>query len=264
MKSVLVAILLSTATAVAAPAAKPVMNEERDTAVHPHLKSFTTKTVEGGKETFKEVHTFDADGRIKKLEVYKDGALLDTTEFTWDANGHLTKRSTKDDSGAVTKHEYTYTLDASGRIGTMTEGTHTDTYRWDAKGGHEVTSTRTDGGKTVFEMSEAFDATDHVIKRCTSTAMVTTAVAAKKSCEVRTYDKHGQVTQISSQPANASHPTKKLTNTYDKAGHLAKSVEAGADGAVKSFTWNDTGDLATVTEVLGGETTVTTFSYEPK
>ncbi|MEO8702769.1 MAG: two-component regulator propeller domain-containing protein [Kofleriaceae bacterium] len=45
-----------------------------------------------------------------------------------------------------------------------------------------------------------------------------------------------------------------------------KSAQSGKDGSVTSFTWNASGDVATVTLRFGGSptVTVTTYSYEPK
>ncbi|HEY4177940.1 MAG TPA: hypothetical protein VGM90_13930 [Kofleriaceae bacterium] len=262
-----VVLAFGVSAVVAAPdAAKPKTSVEYDelaTAVHPHLKSFTTKTVENGKETFKEVSTFGADGHLQKRDSYKDGALGESEELTWDANGNLTKRVMKAD-GETTTASWTYTLDKQGRIATaLDSGGSKDTYRWDAKGGHEVTTTKSAGGKDVVVMTATLDAASHVTKRCTSTAMVTDAVAAKMTCEVTEYDSHGQKKKKGTQPAKGS-PPKTYTNTYDKDGRLIKQVAGGKGGTVSAYTWNANGDIATVSDDFGDEKMVTTYSYEPR
>ena len=278
----LLLLAFGVSSAAAAPDPKPaspapktaVEYAEPDNAMHPHLSSYTMRMVEGKAEAFKEVHTFGADGRMTRLQTYRDGQRLDTIDFEWDVGGRMTRRTAKDETGEVRIRNFVYTLDKTGRIAEVAEhqlrepatAGHKDVFHWDAKGGYEVVSSHHDaGGPDVVEMTATFDAAGRVTKRCTSTAMVTRAVPAKTTCELRSYDSHGAVTQIRDEHTTpTSHPRQLYTNTYAKNGTLTRSVEAGKYGITRSYTWNPSGDVATVTETLSGSTTVTTYSYEAR
>lgn len=248
--------------------AEPLLRHEDAELVRPELaKLVAVRWVPKGSgfaEEARELRSYDSSGHILRHEHRKpDGSLLVSYDFTWDAAGRLRARTYKDHTRRVERREFTYQLDAQGRISVRImrdpskppgEYFRTESlFRPD--GTHEEVTWRHYPQEGPYRSETAvFDAKGRLSRRCPE----------HSGCSMYEYDAAGTVFRIREQ-SQKTHHYLIYQPTYDAAGQLSTRT---IGNIVEHYTWNARGDVTEIQERIipaqGGALrakTIYTYTY---
>ncbi len=221
----------------------------------------------------KTEYTYDTEGNTLSVR-YPDGTM---TQYEYDALGRVIKTKLPDKT--IDSYEYnkdgwlksetiagqktSYTYYGNGKIKTVTypDG-QTDSYTYD-KNGYVSTVTDEEGNVTTYH----YDAAGNMTK-------VTDALNYSVTY---TYDKHGRVIKVTDANNNtesyvydANGNCIRKTNAegtvfhmkYDILGRLTSiSVSVGEETLTNTYTYNEAGQVTSVTDAEGNTTTATYDAY---
>lgn len=224
--------------------AEPLLRHEDPERVRPELIRLTAiysaPQGTGWKEEAREVRSYDATGHIIRLEHRSpDGTIVASQDFTWDASGRLASRTYKDRTKRVERRDFTYKLDAQGRITerVMRDPSRPagefvrDVYAWEASGSHSIRSYRhSPKGGPYPAGSQQFDARGRQTRSCREPS---------GGCAMIEYDAGGAILRIREQNRETHH-YRYHDPTYDQAGKLATRT---IGNQVSHYTWNAKGDV---------------------
>lgn len=235
MRGAVLALLCMSSLAVAGGAPDP-------TAVRPDVKAIrsTEWTPKNGKlvKTGENVWTYNADGRVVRMEKREGGKVTVSSELTYDTGGRVLSSTYRDKTGRKEVRQYTYKLDANGRIA---ESTLRDPskpageliryeYQWGADGSHTEQAFRhyAQGGPYRSDQ-KIFDAKERLTRNCYEHG----------GCSMIEYNAHGDIDRIRQQNKER-HDYLVYENTYDKAGHLVVQILGGTQS---EYTYDARGEM---------------------
>lgn len=229
----------------------------------PELRSLSSTTYEpsGGKlvETMRELRTYDPKGHAIRLDYKKpDGTPVNFYEWTWDADGRLTSRKTRDGDGKLVARTFAYKLDSKRRVAerTMRDPSapagefYLDSYTYAADGSYAVQTERHYPKEGPYRSdSQTFDAKGRMTRQC----------AEHGGCSMIEYDANGEIARIRQQVQGGEHYYLVYETTYDAAKRIAKRVIGGGE---TTYTYNARGDvIETVHKLAGNVTSKTVYTY---
>lgn len=243
-------------------AAEPVLRHEDVELARPELAALAATSYEqrGGAfvEAGRELRTYDAAGHVMRQEYRKDGKVIAAFDFTWDAQGRLASRKTRDGAGALVARTFSYTNDATGRIATRVmrdpaapAGEYFRTVTtWAPDGSRTVVTSRhvPNEGPYVFT-TEVFDAGGRLARSCLEHG----------GCSLYEYDAHDNLDRVRQQPHGGEHHYLDYENAYDSNGRL---VKRRVGGTITSYRTNARGDVVeTLASSPGSPARKTVYAY---
>jgi YD repeat-containing protein len=227
--------------------ASPLLRHDDPELVRPELRALTATMFEprAGKlvETARQLRTYDAGGHLTRLEHRQpDGTLVAAQDDTWDPQGRLASRTSRDATGRTETRTFTYQVDAAGRITerilrdpTKPAGEYLrDQYVWAPDGSHTITTYRHYPAEGPYRSDvQVFDRQGRLERDC----------AEHGSCAMLEYDARGGISRIRQQTAEEHHYLVYET-TYDAAGRITRQILGGTD---TTYRWNSRGDVSEVT-----------------
>ena len=237
--------------------------QEDPELARPELRSLSSTTYEpsGGKlgEKARELRTYDAKGHPIRLDYQKpDGTPITFYEWTWDADGRLASRKTRDGDGKLVARTFAYKLDTKGRVveRTMRDPSapagefYLDSYTYAADGSYAVQTERHYPREGPYRSdSQTFDAKGRMTMQC----------AEHGGCSMIEYDANGQISRIRQQLQGGEHYYLVYETTYDAGGRITKRVIGGTE---TTYTYNARGDvIEAVHRVAGNITSKTVYTY---
>jgi YD repeat-containing protein len=231
----------------------------------PDLRALSSTSYEpsGGAlvATARELRTYDAKGHALRREYKKiDGTPIIFCEWTWDGDGRLAVRKTRNGDGKLVTRTFAYKLDSAGRVveRTMRDPSapagelDLDRFTYAADGGYAIQRERHHPKEGPYRSdSQTFDAKGRM----------TTTCAEHGGCEMIEYDANGEVSRIRHQARDGEHQYLHYETTYDAAKQIVKRV---IGGTATTYRYNARGDVIEAVHELAGKVTgktVYTYTY---
>ncbi len=228
--------------------AAPTLRHEDPELVRPELIELTAihyvPKSSGWVEDAREIRTYDPTGHVIRYEHRKpDGSLVVAYNLTWDAQGRLTSRTYQDNTKRVERRDFTYKVDAKGRIveRIMRDPSkpageyYRDDYTWHPDGSRDIRTYRHSPKEGPYpDGSEIYDAKGRLTRHCHEHG----------GCSMYELDPQGSISRVREQNKE-DHHYHVHENTYDKAGKLTRRVIGNTE---EHLTWNARGDVGEILE----------------
>ncbi len=216
------------------------------------------KVLYGDEEKNKEKYNYDNMGFVTSKELYADGVLVDTEEYTYDNKGRtktfsedgITYSYDYDNNDNVTAfkeegnsiYEYTYSNPDGNKLARIDYNSAVlQSMKYDEFG--RLVQVVHDGVTTDYYYESKLDSSSHFVKTSSRVSQITHTFAANQTVTYEyQYDAMGKITQVK------ENGIVKSKYTYDKLNRLVK--ETGANESIGyAYSYDDSGNITKRTEL---------------